>query len=205
MLRKDMMKNMEQEKKAKMSITKSEVRKKVREQKRAMTTEEVHNRSQVVLERFYQSEEFRDAECIYTYVNYNQEIETKLLIEYCLQLGKRIFVPRVDGEWMDFYEIHSLTDLEPGAYNIPEPKSYCVKSEHPCGLMVMPGLAFDYKGHRIGYGGGFYDRYIARFPEFKKVALGFDFQLFEELNTEDFDIPVQVVITESERIEIEWN
>lgn len=203
MLRKDMTKSMVPEMKADSLPTlpdKKSIRQMIREQKKQLTFKEVEKRSVRILDRFYQSSVFKESGKIYTYVNYNQEVQTQLLIARALSLGKQVFVPRVENDDMDFYAIHSPENLSPGAYGILEPGKDCIKDTAPSGLMIMPGLAFDRSGRRIGYGGGFYDRYISRYPDFKKIALCFDFQIFHEIKTEAFDIPVDGICSENEWI-----
>ncbi|MGN0161608.1 MAG: 5-formyltetrahydrofolate cyclo-ligase [Lachnospiraceae bacterium] len=198
-----MIKSMEQEWKVSMKDAvpdKKKVRQLIRRKKSELSSREVHQRSLLILEQFYQSLVYQKAEAVYTYVNYNEEVETSLLIEHSLSMGKKVCVPRVEGDHMDFYEITSLLDLSSGSYGILEPGSTCVKVSNPCGLMIMPGLAFDLRGHRIGYGGGFYDRYLEKYPNFRKIALCFDFQLFDELQTEEQDIPVDEIWTEKDYV-----
>ena len=79
--------------------------------------------------------------------------------------GKEVAVPRVDGDGiMHFYYLRSLKDLEPGAFGIMEPRADCRICETEEGLLLMPGVAFDEQGHRVGYGGGYYDRYLEKHP-----------------------------------------
>lgn len=169
----------------------------VREQKKKLTSEDVNFRTEKILKYLYEAKEFKEAHNIFTYVNYNQEVNTMLLIKECWKLGKNVFVPKVIGNEMFFYRIHSLDDLESGAYGIPEPIESCKASSKNTGLMIMPGLAFDKEHHRIGYGGGFYDKYLEKFPEFYKIALCYDFQVFDKIITDKFDIPVDLVISET--------
>jgi 5-formyltetrahydrofolate cyclo-ligase len=187
-------------------MNKKELRAYIKSQKEKLSPDEVFMRSQRVLQRLYEQECYQNTQNIYTYVNYNQEVCTKELIEQSLVRMKNVFVPKVFGDRMLFYKISSLDELEPGAYGILEPavKSLDLKDDRvedtPCGLMIMPGLAFDRSGGRIGYGGGFYDRYLSEHSDFFKVALCFDFQIVDKIISEDFDIPVQMIISESEII-----
>ena len=142
------------------------------------------------------------------YVSTKGEVDTLGLIEEFFKLGKIVYVPKVidiKTGLMRFYKISSLEDLEPGCMNILEPKkSLEILDESLIDdsfVIVMPGLAFDKKGHRLGYGGGFYDRFNARvYSGLLKLALSFDFQLIDELIANEFDIDVDKVITENEII-----
>jgi len=84
--------------------------------------------------------------------------------------------------------------VEKGYANIPEPIADGPVANDKTALVLMPGLAFDHQGHRIGYGGGFYDRFLEKEPKHPTIALCFDFQMVDELETEEFDIPVDIVL-----------
>lgn len=97
---------------------------------------------------------------------------------------------------MIFYQISHPEDLEPGYYGIREPKTDLSVADGEDGLMVMPGVAFDDRRHRVGYGGGFYDRYLSKHTRHFTAALAFEFQMMEEVPTEPTDLLPDVVITE---------
>ena len=84
--------------------------------------------------------------------------------------------------------------MEKGYAGIPEPVADGPVADDPTALVLMPGLAFDHEGHRIGYGGGFYDKFLAQEPNHPTLALCYDFQMMEHLDTEEFDIPVDCVL-----------
>lgn len=178
--------------------TKQTIRKKIKELKKTLSENQIDELSFSILEKLYETDEYKSTKDVYTYVNYNQEVKTTLLIENALLNDKRVFVPRIlDGE-MEFYRIKNLNDLKPGAFNIPEPDDHCEMSINPSGIMIMPGLAFDREHRRIGYGGGYYDKYLSLHSDFIKVVLCYDFQVVEKLETEEYDIPVDIVITETQ-------
>ena len=102
--------------------------------------------------------EYEAASCVYCYVDYNHEVQTWPIMEQAIKDGKRVAVPRVDGTAMDFYYIASREDLEAGYFGIMEPKHGLPMAEERDALFLMPGVAFDRAHHRVGYGGGFYDR-----------------------------------------------
>lgn len=179
-------------------MTKDVIRDEVRKQKRDMTLREIEEESSRILKWLYDSKEYLQADAIYTYVSYNQEVVTHGLIEKALADGKKVAVPKVQGKEMEFYYISSLDDLAVGYQKILEPvtKKLADPKLEKYPLMIQPGLAFDKQGNRIGYGGGFYDRYLAKYSQtFCKCALGFSFQLYEELETESFDISMDMVIS----------
>ena len=128
------------------------------------------------------------------------EVDTVLMIEYALKVGVRIALPKVIGDNLLFLEVKSLKDVEESSIGIMEPKYYCEVVNEPNATVIMPGVAFDRGGNRIGYGGGYYDRFLAKEPNHKKIALTYDFQIYDILPMEKHDIKVDEIITEKEII-----
>lgn len=115
--------------------------------------------------------------------------------------GRHVYVPKVNGREMDFYEITSMQDLKKGYRDILEPIDTLLPVHGISGIMVMPGLAFDRMGHRIGYGGGFYDRYIAsQKNSLYKVAFAYDKQVFSKITVQEHDQTADCIVTECETI-----
>lgn len=175
-------------------MDKKELRAMIREKKRAMTPEQIEEASQRLAELFFKTEQYKAARTIYGYLPYNQEVRTVPILERALKDGKQVAVPKVYGEEMRFICMTDLSRVEKGYAGIPEPAADGPVAEDPQALVLMPGLAFDPQGHRIGYGGGFYDRFLAREPEHPTVALCYAFQMLPQLDTEEFDIPVDCVL-----------
>ena len=103
-------------------------------------------------------------------------------------------VPKVYGDEMRFILLTDLTRVAPGYASIPEPIDDEPVVNDPTALVLMPGLAFDREGHRMGYGGGFYDRFLTEEPNHPTIALCYEFQLLEHIPTEEFDVPVDCVL-----------
>ena len=175
-------------------MDKSALRREIREKKRAMTEEQIASASARLGELFAASEMYKQAKTIYGYLPYNQEVRTVPMLERAIREGKRVAVPKVFGEEMKFIYINDLTAVEKGYAGIPEPVSDGPVADDPTALVLMPGLAFDKEGHRIGYGGGFYDKFLAAEPGHPTVALCYAFQMLPEIETEEFDIPVDCVL-----------
>ena len=175
-------------------MNKQQLRKAIRERKRAMTEAEIQSRSAALCRKFLQSDAYRGCRTLYGYLPYNQEVRTLPILEQALADGKRVAVPKVYGDEMKFLYLTDLTQVETGYAGIPEPIADEPEAEDPTALVLMPGLAFDPQGHRIGYGGGFYDKFLSREPEHPTVALCYEFQMVPQLETEEFDIPVDTVI-----------
>ena len=175
-------------------MDKAALRKQIREQKRAMTEAQIVEASRKLGELFADCAAYKEAKTIYGYLPYNQEVRTVPMLERALEEGKRVAVPKVYGEEMKFIYITDLGAVEKGYAGIPEPVADEPVADDPTALVLMPGLAFDPEGHRIGYGGGFYDRFLAEEPDHPTVALCYDFQVMPKLETEEFDIPVDCVL-----------
>lgn len=162
-----------------------------------MTQDEIKKKSHIIAEILYNLDEFTEASSVFIYVNYNQEVETISIIKKCLELGKNVFVPKVHGDVILFHQIKNIEkDLTLGAYGILEPSNEQVDYSHS-GLLIMPGVAFDREHHRIGYGGGFYDKYLEAANQHHKVALAYGFQVLDMIDTNNQDIKVDCIITEN--------
>ena len=175
-------------------MDKKELRRYIREKKRAMTETEIEEKSRRLGELFLATEAYRNADTIYGYLPYNQEVRTVPMLEQALRDGKRVAVPKCYGDEMRFIYLTDLTRVEKGYAGIPEPVEDGPVAHDRTALVLMPGLAFDREGHRIGYGGGFYDKFLASEPEHPTLALCYDFQMLPHLETEAFDIPVDCVL-----------
>lgn len=175
-------------------MDKKELRRTIRERKRAMTEEEIVSRSEKLGVLFSQSEAYKAAKTIYGYLPYNQEVRTVPMLEQALKDGKRVAVPKVYGDEMKFLYLDDLSQVEKGYAGIPEPIADGPVADDDTALVLMPGLAFDPAGHRIGYGGGFYDKFLAAEPNHPTLALCYEFQMLPELHTEEHDIPVDTVL-----------
>ena len=175
-------------------MNKKELRKAIRERKRAMTELEIQQKSEALCRLFLESVEYRNARSIYGYLPYNQEVRTVPMLEQALRDGKRVAVPKCYEDEMRFIWMEDLSQVEKGYAGIPEPVADEPVADDETALVLMPGMAFDPQGHRIGYGGGFYDKFLAREVNHPTLALCYDFQMVEYLETEEFDIPVDKVL-----------
>ena len=175
-------------------MDKKALRAAIRQQKRAMTEEEIISKSETLGRLLAQNELYQKAKTFYGYLPYNQEVRTVPMLEQALRDGKRVAVPKCYGDTMKFIYLEDLSQVAPGYSKIPEPLADGPIGDDPHALVLMPGLAFDREGHRIGYGGGFYDKFLEKEPGHPTVALCYDFQMLPHLETEEHDIPVDCVI-----------
>lgn len=174
------------------------IRKQVFKFRKDATEEQIRMKSSQIVEKLLHMEEFISADKVLAYMDFNHEVMTRTFIEKCWELGKKVAVPKVNGKEMTFYDLTSFEQLEDGYYHIPEP-AYGEAVYWEDGFMLVPGVAFDVHRHRIGYGQGFYDKYLSRYPQLYKTAVAFEFQIFKEVPFENTDILPDVLITE-ERI-----
>ena len=175
-------------------MDKKALRAEIRTKKRAMTAQEIEEKSAALAKAFYETAEYKNAKTIYGYLPYNQEVRTTQMLAHALADGKQVAVPKVYGDEMKFILLSDLSQVAKGYAGIPEPIADGPVAADPTALVLMPGLAFDPEGHRLGYGGGFYDKFLAAEPDHPTLALCYDFQMLPHLDTESYDIPVDRVL-----------
>lgn len=210
---------------------KQAVRKESLQMRDALTEQERNGRSLEIVKKLTSLCCYQMADVLLTYVSYRSEVDTLRLIRQALLEGKRVFVPKVQGMEMEFYRITDLSELQTGYRGILEPEAGAgasygeylngMQGSHPETfsraametiphiLLCMPGAAFDRKRHRIGYGGGFFDRYLERLAAYRKkgliqfttIALAYACQIWEEVPWESHDVLPDMVLTEQQIIE----
>lgn len=162
-----------------------------------------------ITEKVVSHYDFQRANNILIYMHYNSEVQTDGIILYAFMLGKKVFIPRVEGREMTFYEIHDIKECVSGFHGILEPpqdaEPFVIQPDIPKEdtLVILPGLGFDKEGRRIGYGGGFYDKYLALNPNCMKMAIAYEIQCVKEVPTEENDISIDVIITDEQIILVE--
>ncbi|MDA8233566.1 MAG: 5-formyltetrahydrofolate cyclo-ligase [Clostridia bacterium] len=188
---------------------KGELRKDILRLRKGLANEEVAAKSFVVAERLFNLPEFIRAKTIMFYLDFRNEVKTGKMIEKALELGKRVVVPITDTKNIKLIPSEILDfpgDLVPGTWGILEPKPECVRpvAAGDIDLVVVPGVAFDTKGNRLGYGGGFYDRFNPTTrPDTVLVALAFELQIQPDVYPEPHDYRVHYVFTEDRVIKVD--
>ncbi|MCD7745896.1 MAG: 5-formyltetrahydrofolate cyclo-ligase [Lachnospiraceae bacterium] len=199
-------------------MEKSEIRRMVKERRRELPEMVLLEKSRRICETVIAFDAFQLADEIFVYMDCKGEVSTKPLIEEGWRLGKKVAAPKVEGEDMRYYYISSYEDVADGYFHVPEPVTGRLAEENskdteraseatdltshdepdcPRVLLIVPGVGFDRRRNRCGYGKGFYDRYLAAHPEYKTVALAFDFQIVDEVSVRPEDIRPQILVTES--------
>lgn len=176
--------------------TKQAIRKQIFAARKKVTAEEVKRWSSLIALKVLALPEFQNAERILVYADYNHEVMTDEIIKAAWKARKDVAVPKVMGKEMVFIRLTDFEQLSPGYFSIPEPETG-EEIFWEEGLMIMPGVAFDKKCRRVGYGGGFYDRYLEKYQKLTRLALGFSFQIMEEVPVEKTDIIPHILVTEN--------
>lgn len=161
-------------------------------------------KNEMIKKRLTELKEFKDAEVILLYASFRSEPDTHGLIKECLLAQKRVFLPRVNKEKkeLEIREINSLDQLKKGHWGIPEPdEDSPLRDINEAELIIVPGVAFDRRGGRIGYGAGYYDKLLSGLDKtIPVIAIAYDEQIMEEIPLEPHDKRVDLVITDREVI-----
>lgn len=162
----------------------------------SLSKEMLYKMSEIIQTRVLNMNEFINAKTVAAYHPVGSEVGTLKILSSVLQLNKRLTLPRVEGETkMIFAEVKDLQkDLKVGQYKIMEPKNHCSKI-NKLDLVLVPGIAWDKYGHRLGYGKGYYDRYLVNLQT-KSVGLAYDFQVLENIPHGKNDFRVNLIVTE---------
>ena len=197
-------------------MDKADYRKKVQSRKNTFDTADLEKdlyNAKLITDRYLECDSYKDAQIIFVYSSMEKEIPTQKIIDTAIKDGKKVALPKIRtgvkaGANMDFVFINKDTEYKSGVYGILEPVSdefIDVKGIDGHIEMLIPGLCFDIKGRRIGYGGGYYDRYLTKYPKdkFHITALAYEYQIFESLPFDKNDKPVNLIVTENRRIEID--
>ena len=182
---------------------KHELRKRMRAVRDALPVASCEARSSEIAKRVIALERFRDAETLVAFASIRREVRTAALIDAAFASGRRVVLPRVVGEGLSLHLIDADTELVEGAFGVSEPPATTPEvGPDVVDFVLVPALAVDPQGYRIGYGGGFYDRLLPRMGRAYSCALAFDFQLIAEVPALPIDVPVDAVVTDTRVIEV---
>ena len=177
-----------------MQVSKKELRKKLLTERRGLDINYRLQKDITIYNTLTELPLIAEAETVLTYVSTDIEVDTILFIEAMLDCGKIVGVPKCEGKTMRFIEIGSLSDLQSGSFGILEPKDGEEITDFSGSVCITPALAFNENGFRMGYGGGFYDRFLQNYTG---ISIGVCYEDFiREITTEEYDLPVDIVITE---------
>ena len=184
-----------------MKITKTDQRNLYRTLRNSLNATEIKEYSTKIYKKLIQTSEYAEAEKILIYCSIGSEVNTEKIINHAINTGKTVAIPKTFPDRIAFYEIKNLQNTKLSKMNIPEPIINKISQQiTPCEktLIIIPGLCFDKRGNRIGYGGGYYDKYLAQHADkkHKKIGLCYEIQIAETVCADAHDIKVDKVITE---------
>ena len=178
-------------------MSKRDIRLEVLEKRARMSPEERALKSRAIGDRLMKTGLWADAKTVFLYMSLPGEVETDRLIAEAWSQGKQVAVPKVTEEGLVFSKLDSFEELSEGSFHVREPREIREISDGRA-LVIMPGVAFDIKCNRIGYGKGFYDRYLFEHRGHPAVALSFDFAVYSKIPSGPHDIKPGLIITESD-------
>ena len=178
---------------------KKALREKLLKKRDALTKEEVQQKSEAIMERLLSHQRFKEAKIIGFYIPKGNEVDTKKMIEAARKAGKTICAPATDHK-ITFYPFESFDELKKGKYDIPEPETQNTEPVEPQ-LILVPGVSFGLCMHRLGYGKGYYDAYLAKSFAYR-LGICYDFQVLESHPKHENDQRMDEIITEKRTIQL---
>ena len=147
----------------------------------------------IIFNKVINLEEYKQNDLVLTYVSLKDEVDTIELIKYSLKIGKKVAVPKCEGYDIVFYYINSLEDLEERSFGILEPKTNEIVNDFANSICIIPGVVFDKQNNRIGYGRGFYDRFLEKY---KGVKIGLTYKecICDKIDADENDVKMDKVI-----------
>jgi 5-formyltetrahydrofolate cyclo-ligase len=182
------------------------LREEMKRRRSQMTPEQIRAASERIGLRIMELEPVKRALTLMGYSSIDQEVDVWSLLDSCQKAGKKILLPRVRRDKkLEAAEYIGREDLKPGAYGILEPTG-AVFPEQEIDVVIVPGLVYDAKGYRLGYGAGYYDEFL---PRLRKDAfacgVAFEFQVIDNTYPHQADVPVHWIVTEHSEVVINWD
>lgn len=184
------------------ALWKKDIRKKILETRKGMDPMEVDRLSHRIISSLLKVTEFKNSKNVMAYLSFDNEVDSQELIKYCKEQGKRIFIPycKKEGYKMIPTEIKDIKkEVIRNKFGYMEHKLEYLRPANieDMDIIILPGVAFDKKCYRIGYGSGYYDRFLKNVKDkIPTIGLSYDFQILSTVQVEDFDVPLDYVITE---------
>lgn len=173
----------------------------INEKRNSLTKEEIQDKSEKIRDKLFSLLQYRKSKAVMFFVSFNSEVSTHGMIREALK-SKTVIVPKVANNEIEPSVIIDFDNLVPsGKFGILEPIEAMNIAHKNIDLVLVPGIAFDSEGHRIGYGFGYYDRFLAKVPKAIKIGLAFDFQVVDKIPSEAHDVPIDLVVTEERVVE----
>ena len=179
--------------------TKERIRARLSIKRDALEPEVYRQAEEAIALQLKQMEVIKERGYIYGYYPLGKELSLLKFLDWALEAGKRVALPKVEGSEMDFYEITSLQEVKKGSFGVMEPVTG-QKVNWEEAVCLTPGVGFDRQGNRIGHGAGYYDRYFEIHPRLIRMGIAYEFQVVKEIPAEETDIGMEYLITPGERI-----
>lgn len=179
-------------------VEKARLRKQLLDARDSLSLDFINITSKQIQDNLRKVEFFRNAKSIGTHYSIGSEVKTHDLLQELLKSGKEVSLPKVVKKDLVFKKINSLSDLEQGNFSVMEPKDYC-EDVKKIEVIIIPAIALTREGHRLGYGFGYYDRYLAG-KKSKTIALSYSKQIIKSFPHSDHDVRIDCIITEDKVI-----
>ena len=183
-------------------MDKDKIRDSIFKKRNELEKKEVIEKGNIVKEKLSSLEEYKKAKTVMFFLSFGKEVYTYDMVKEALgDKNKKVIVPKIKEFEIIPCSIKEFLELAPGAYRILEPVEVKEANREEIDIVLVPGIAFDQKGYRIGFGKGYYDRFLKGLKALK-IGLCMDFQVVNEISHREWDVPMDVIITEKEVIKI---
>lgn len=185
---------------------KKNIRQQVLNARKQLASQTQTEKSKMIFNRLREFDPYKTAKNIMVYIDFRNEVKTDFIIDDLIASNKKVIIPICVPKTKDLILSQLLDpakELAEGTFGVLEPKKEYIRKVDPASidLVIVPGVAFDRQGYRIGYGAGYYDRFFQKLPKpVPSVAIAFDLQIIDKVPADDFDYPVDYIITETETI-----
>ncbi|QEK11485.1 5-formyltetrahydrofolate cyclo-ligase [Crassaminicella thermophila] len=179
------------------------IREEILKKRKALSSNEITRKSDKIFHKLKTFPSYQNAENVMVYLDFRNEVKTNKIIDDLLEENKNVLIPISIPKTREMILSQLLDpkkELVKGTYGILEPKKEYIRKVNPeiVDLIIVPGVAFDPRGYRIGYGGGYYDRFLDKISKnVLSIALAFDLQIIDNIPNDSFDKPVDYIITET--------
>lgn len=188
--------------------SKSELRKRILTMRNNMKKEDVDHNSRIIKDKIIELDIYKQSKVVFIYMDFNNEVKTSNFIKHMLSVGKRVVIPYTDtiNTLLIPSEITGEEDLKFNSFGYYEPKNMSPVNIEEIDMVIVPGVVFDKYLNRIGFGKGYYDKILDKLkPSAKKAAVAHEFQVLEEIPTEDHDVKMDMIITEKNTYTLSGN
>lgn len=176
--------------------SKIELRQYYKKNRQELSTEERLRLSQSISDLLIQLEHVKLAKNILLYSAIQNEVDLTSLYHYCHSNHKKVFFPKTYDEKIRFFEVNDISEMNKGRFGVLEPSELSTEFQNESGVILVPGVAFSKNRHRIGYGKGYYDRFLTAHENLYSIGVGYEFQMIEDFETDKFDVPLNLLVSE---------